>query len=130
MHLVKFGGLYWSMRVAGSRRLPPYQAIKPNNPARQLTLPPIHAPRIVRFHQLDLRQPRQGWRKLVPEPDREVFAGGVVEAGNVVELAVVECGVYRLPGGLDVGKIAYPAEFGIKLAADREFDPERMAVQP
>ena len=42
---------------------------------------------------------------------------------------MVERGVDGLPGGLDVGEVEHPAELGIELAAEGEFDLERMAVQ-
>ena len=35
----------------------------------------------------------------------------------------------RLPGRLDVGEVEHPAERGVDVAADGEFDPERMTVQ-
>ena len=42
---------------------------------------------------------------------------------------MVERGVDGLPGGLDIGEVEHPAELGIELAAEGEFDLERMAVQ-
>ena len=42
---------------------------------------------------------------------------------------MVERGVDRLPGGLDVGEVEHPSQCGVDVAAYGEFDPERMAVQ-
>ena len=42
---------------------------------------------------------------------------------------MVERGVNRLPGRLDVGKVEYPAECGINLPADGELNLKRMDVK-
>ena len=42
---------------------------------------------------------------------------------------MVERGVDGLPGGFDVGEVEHPAERRIDVAAEGEFDLERMAVQ-
>lgn len=83
----------------------------------------------MRFHHFDTGQIRQRGLELLPQPHRQVFAGGVVQPGNIVQIAMVERGMDRPPGRLDVGEIEHPAERGIDLAADGELDPKRMAVQ-
>ena len=48
--------------------------------------------------------------QLIPQPLCNHFAGGIVEAGDVVEVIVVEAGDYRLHCCLDVGIVHYPAQ--------------------
>jgi hypothetical protein len=64
-----------------------------------------------------------------PDPAGEDFAGGVFEAGDVVEVVVVELVVERAESGVEVGEVADPAQGWVDFAADVDFDSEGMAVQ-
>ena len=65
----------------------------------------------------------------MPDPLGEVFAGGVVEPWQVVQVVVVEALVERLEDGLDLGEIANPAGIRIDIAFDIDGDAELMAMQ-
>jgi len=43
---------------------------------------------------------------------------------------MVELRMYALPDRIDRIKIHYPPQFGIEFASQRDFDFERMPVQP
>ena len=65
----------------------------------------------------------------LPDPAGEDFAGWVFEAGDVVEVVVVELIVERTEGSVEVGEVTDPAECFVEVAADVDFDAEGMAVQ-
>jgi len=74
----------------------------------------------------------QAWQygvEAVPDPAGDLFAGRVLEAGNFVEITMVQRLVNWPASRFDVGEIHYPAGLG----PDRAFDPHRdlkgMAVQ-
>ena len=77
----------------------------------------------------DPGKPGQHLFKSLPDPAREVLAGGVLESVDLVEVVVVEFGVQRLERGLDVGEVDDPTPSRIDLAADVNLDPEAMTVQ-
>ena len=82
-----------------------------------------------RFFDDDAREVGEGGFEALPDPAGEDFAGGVFEAGDVVEVVVVELVVERAEGGVEVGEVADPAEGGVDVAADVDFDAEGVAVQ-
>src|SRR5579883_383963 len=65
----------------------------------------------------------------VPYPAREDLARGVLEAGDVVEVAVVELVVERLPGVVEALEVHEPAALLVERAGDGELDAEAMAVE-
>ena len=65
----------------------------------------------------------------LPDPAGDVFAGGVFQAGDFVEEAVVELVFQGAEAGLDVGEIHHPAFEGIDGAFDGDFDAEGVAVE-
>ena len=71
----------------------------------------------------------EGGFEALPDPASDDFAGGVFEAGDVVEVVVVELLVERAEGGVEVGEVADPAEGLVEVAADVDLDAEGMAVQ-
>ena len=81
------------------------------------------------FGDGDLGEEGEGRLEVGPDPGGEGFAGGVLEAGDVVETVVVEQIVERAEGGLDVGVVHHPAEVGIDGSFDDDFDDEGMAVE-
>ncbi len=77
----------------------------------------------------DLGEFRQQRLELLPDPAAEVFAGGVFQAWNIVQIIVVELLVDRLEDRLDFREVADPAGMRIDLAFDVDGDTERVAVQ-
>ena len=65
----------------------------------------------------------------LPDPEGEVFAGGVFEAGDFVEEAVVELVVQRPKPVLELTKVDEPAGLGVDGSADGDFDAEGVAVE-
>src|SRR5512139_2387143 len=89
----------------------------------------VGAARVVGFHDRDGAQAGQRRLELPPQPHGKVFAGGIVQSGDVVQTTMIERGVDGPPGRLDVSEIQHPAERGIDVAADGQLDLERMTVQ-
>jgi len=83
----------------------------------------------VGFHHPDGRQVWQSWLELPPQPDREVFAGGVLQSGNLIQITMVKCSMNRLPGRFDLGKIQHPTLHWVDLAAQRKLHVERVPMQ-
>ena len=77
----------------------------------------------------DLAQPGQRGGDALPDPAREVLAGRVLEPLDLVQVVVVELGVERLEGGLDLGEVHEPAELLVHLAAHVQRDLEGVPVQ-
>mgnify|MGYP003363662242 CR=1 FL=1 len=65
----------------------------------------------------------------LPDPFGEHFAGGIFQAGNLIEVVVIELLVKRLEDGLELGEVANPAGMGIGLTLDVDGDTEGVAVQ-
>jgi len=72
---------------------------------------------------------RQQWLQLVPDPFRQVFAGWIVEAWNIVQIVVIEALVKRLEDCFYLGKVTYPPGVWIDIASQIDCYPERMPVQ-
>ena len=73
----------------------------------------------------------QGWElrmQLLPNPAGEVFAGGIFEAGDFVQVTMIERVVKRLEGARELSEVLHPTAVGIDRAADMYFDAERVAV--
>lgn len=82
------------------------------------------------FRHDDFHQEGKFGLQFSPNPDCDVFAGGIFEAGNFVEVVVVQLFPNRLEGGGDVRVIHEPAVFGIAFTRDDDFDFEAVAVEP
>ena len=67
--------------------------------------------------------------EFLPDPLRQVLAGGIFQAWDVVQVVVVESFVDRLEDRLDLGEVANPASMRIDLALDIDGGAEGMAVQ-
>jgi hypothetical protein len=65
----------------------------------------------------------------LPEPASDVFAGGVFEAGDLVEVVVIELVFEGLEDLLDVTEVHEPAGVRIDGAAEGEVDFEGVAVE-
>ena len=76
----------------------------------------------------DLNQAREIGRKFFPKPAGHDLDGGVFQAGNFVEIAMIEQldqGVHR---PADLGVIVNPTRGGIDLALDDDLDLETVAM--
>jgi len=67
--------------------------------------------------------------ELPPNPGGDELTGGVLEARDVVEVAVVQFGPDRLEGTGDVSVIHEPAERGVARAGDGDLNLEAVAVE-
>jgi len=76
----------------------------------------------------DLRDLREGGLEAGPNPEGDVFAGGVFEALDFVEEVVIELLPNGLEGCSQVGVIEKPAHPGIHLASDGDLDLEAVAM--
>ncbi len=81
------------------------------------------------FGHDDFREEWQMRFESVPDPDGDLFAGGVFEAGDFVEVTMIELFPEWPEGGGDVGVIDEPAELRITEAGDDDLDFEAMSVQ-
>lgn len=75
------------------------------------------------------RQQWQRWLQLRPDPARHIFAGRIVQSGDVIEIVVVELVVVRLERSFDLGEILDPAEQRIDRAGNMQLDAKRMPMQ-
>jgi hypothetical protein len=91
--------------------------------------PAVHALSGASFGHHNLGEQGQGGFEPVPDPDGKVFAGGILEARDIVEVAVVELFPEGTESGGDVGVINQPAEFGVAGTGHDELDFEAVAVQ-
>ena len=64
-----------------------------------------------------------------PDPLRQVFAGGVFQAGDIVQVVVVEALVDRFEDCLDLGEVANPAGVRIDLTLDVDGGTEGVTMQ-
>lgn len=71
----------------------------------------------------------QQWFQLVPNPFRQIFAGWIVEAWNVVQIVVIEALIKRLEDCFYLGKVTYPPGVWIDIASQIDCHPKRMPVQ-
>src|SRR5258706_1452182 len=64
-----------------------------------------------------------------PNPSREIFARGIFEAVNFVQVVVIELFDDRIGGGFDVAVVDEITFFFFYFALDDDFDSKRMAMQ-
>src|SRR5256885_1520915 len=89
----------------------------------------INAPRRAGLCDHDLTQRWQRRLQSFPDPQGDVFAGRVFQAGNFVKVTMVELFPKRLEGFGNVGVIHQPAEFWVAFARDDNLGLETVAVQ-
>ena len=65
----------------------------------------------------------------MPDPLGQHFAGWVFQAGDVVQVVVVELLVDRFEDCLDLGEVTNPTGIGIDFTFDINGDSEGVAVQ-
>src|SRR3954453_20865055 len=72
---------------------------------------------------------RERGLEAVPDPAREQLAGGVLEAGDLVEVVVIELGVERRPRVVEHAVVDEPARLFVDGAGDGHLDLEAVAVE-
>ncbi len=85
--------------------------------------------RRARFRNRHFRQRWQRRLQSIPYPAREVFARGILQARNVVQIPMIQRLERWAKCRLDVGEIHNPAKRRIHWALDGNFDPKTVAVQ-
>ena len=89
----------------------------------------INAPRRASLRDHDLAEQWQLRFQPFPYPHGDVFAGRVFQAGNIVEVTVIELFPKRFKGIGNVGIIHQPAKLRIAFAGDNDLGLETVAVQ-
>ena len=78
----------------------------------------------------DLAERSEGRLQPVPDPDRELFAGGVFQPRNIVKAAMIDFVEQRRECRFDIREIHHPARMRLRFAGHMDFHTERMPVQP
>ena len=77
----------------------------------------------------DRRQLREQRLQFIPDPFRQVFAGWILQARDVIQVVMIEAFIQRLEDRLDFREVPDPAGMGINLSGQMNADTKRMAVQ-
>ena len=77
-----------------------------------------------------LAQCTERWLEPTPDPDRELLAGRILQAGNIVEAAMIDLLEDRRECRFDLGEIHHPAGMRLRFSRHMDFHAERMPVQP
>ena len=77
----------------------------------------------------DLAQQWQRRLEAVPDPLGQALTGGIIQAGDFVEIVVIQFGKDWGKCRFDVGKIHDPAGLCVRRARNMDFHAEGMAVQ-
>ena len=80
------------------------------------------------FVEHDLTQAGQLGFQFAPKPRAHVFDSGVFQAGDFIEVGVIQLIDQGLHGTADLGVIVNPADCRIHFAGDRYFDLEAVPV--
>ncbi len=67
---------------------------------------------------------------MLPEPGGDDFGGGGFEAGDVVEVVMVELGDDGRGHGLDISKVHHPRAIGVERADEMKDEAIGVAVEP
>src|SRR5690606_12095935 len=85
--------------------------------------------RVAGLEDRDLRERRELRLHPVPDPLREDLARRVLEAGDLVQVPMIELLPERLPDVVDDAEVDEPSRLRIDGASDGELDLERVAVE-
>ena len=72
----------------------------------------MNRPRRAGFGHNDFREQWQLWLQLFPNPDGDIFARRIFEAGNLVQIIMIELFPNRLERRGDVGVVHDQPSFG------------------
>ena len=104
--------------------------VRPDSHLAKRLVAPINTAGSAGFRDLHGGQKRQGWLQAIPDPHSHVFAGGILQTVNFVEIMVIQLLPERLKRYGDIGVIDHPAKLGIALALDHDLRLKTVAVQP
>lgn len=88
----------------------------------------INAPGVAGFLHDHLRQPWQGSLQPLPDPARQIFAGWILQAFDLVQVMVVQLIEQGLKRDAQVGKVHDPSAARAYFAADMDLDAKRVTV--
>ena len=103
--------------------------VRPDSQLAKRLVAPINTAGGAGFRDLHSGQKRQAWLQAIPDPHSHVFAGGILQTVNFVEIMVIQLLPERLKRYGDIGVIDHPAKFGIALALDHNLCLKTVAVQ-
>ncbi len=72
----------------------------------------------------DFGEQRKLWFHLAPDPTREIFARRIFQAGNLIQVVMIESIVRRLKRGFDIREIHDPTGVAIDVTAQVQLDPK------
>src|SRR5687768_17399018 len=94
------------------------------------SLTSVFAAGVAGLEEGDLREGRKLRLHLIPDPLGQDLARRVLEAGDLVQVPVIELVVEGLPQLVEVAEVDEPAGVRVDGTGDRELDLEGMAVKP
>ena len=103
--------------------------VRPDSHLAKRLVAPINTAGGAGFRDLHSGQKRQTWLQSIPDPHSHVFAGGILQTVNFVEIMMIQLLPKRLERCGDIGVIDHPAKFGIALALDHNLCLKTVAVQ-
>lgn len=89
----------------------------------------VLAARVAGLEYRDANQGRKAFLQTIPDPLREDLTRGVCEPFHVVQIAVIERVVERLPGVVNDAEIDEPPGLWVDRTSDRQLDLERMTMK-
>jgi len=82
------------------------------------------------FRNHNLGEERELWLEPIPDPDGDVFAGGVLQARDIVQVVVIQFFPQRPECLRDVRVIHDPSKLRIAWTLHNYFDLEAVSVEP
>ena len=104
--------------------------VRPDSHLAKRLVAPINTAGGAGFRDLHSGQKRQAWVQAIPDPHSHVFAGGIPQTVNFVEITMIQLLPKRLESFGDIGVIDHPAKLGIALALDHDLRLKTVPVQP
>jgi len=77
----------------------------------------------------DGAEKRQRRNETLPDPPRYVFAGGIFESLNVIQIVMIELVENWLEGRFQVPEVHYPSAISPYRSGNVYFDAKRMSMQ-
>src|ERR1035441_9948468 len=90
----------------------------------------VHRPGRACLANDDAGQAGERGLEAIPYPARDLLAGRIFEAGDLVEIVVVQHPVERLERGADVGEVHHPARLRIDRAGHMNLHAEAVPMKP
>src|SRR5882762_9200519 len=90
---------------------------------------PVNTSRHTGLGYNDLRKEREGGAEALPNPNGKIFAGWIFQAGDLVQVIMVEPIQERFKRVGNVRVIHQPTKFWVAFASDHDFDPKAMAME-